>query len=270
MIQKKYWMKQKGPKVVREEIKQRIVAKACKVKRYQSRIEQFRQNRLFRTDQGKLYQELNGQQQDDIPPETDDAKTFWSEIWSREGKHNGDAEWLHGVKQEIDVDPQHDVIIDVVKLRKQLNNMPNWKAPGPDLVQGFWLKNFKSIHNRLAVQLNECLNGGSMPDWMTKGRTVLVMKDVLKGNVASNYRPITCLPLVWKLMTGIVAEEIYSFMDESELLPEEQKGCKKDSRGTNDLLFINKMVLKEVKTRKKNLAMAWIDYRKAYDMVPHS
>ena len=30
------------------------------------------------------------------------------------------------------------------------------------------------------------------------------------------------------------------------------------------------MILKEVKTRKKNLAMGWIDYRKAFDMVPHS
>ena len=29
-------------------------------------------------------------------------------------------------------------------------------------------------------------------------------------------------------------------------------------------------ILDESKTRRKNLAMAWIDYKKAYDMVPHS
>ena len=28
--------------------------------------------------------------------------------------------------------------------------------------------------------------------------------------------------------------------------------------------------MKEVTSRNKNLAMAWIDYKKAYDMVPHS
>ena len=28
--------------------------------------------------------------------------------------------------------------------------------------------------------------------------------------------------------------------------------------------------LKDCKRRKTNLAMAWIDYKKAYDMVPHS
>ena len=54
------------------------------------------------------------------------------------------------------------------------------------------------------------------------------------------------------------------------MLPEEQKGCRKGSRGTNDLLYIDRVVIKEVKSRNKNLAMAWIDYNKAYDMVPHS
>ena len=42
------------------------------------------------------------------------------------------------------------------------------------------------------------------------------------------------------------------------------------SRGTNDLLYIDRAVIKEVKSRNKNLAMAWIDYKKAYDIVPHS
>ena len=30
------------------------------------------------------------------------------------------------------------------------------------------------------------------------------------------------------------------------------------------------MILREAQIRKKNLAVAWIDYKKAYDMVPHS
>ena len=50
----------------------------------------------------------------------------------------------------------------------------------------------------------------------------------------------------------------------------EKKGCRKGCRGTNDLLYIDKAVLKEIKSRNKSLAMAWIDYKKAYDMVPHS
>ena len=50
----------------------------------------------------------------------------------------------------------------------------------------------------------------------------------------------------------------------------EQKGCRKQSRGTKDQLLIDKSILKNAKRRHTNLAMGWIDYKKAYDMVPHS
>ena len=73
-----------------------------------------------------------------------------------------------------------------------------------------------------------------------------------------------------KLLTGVIAEQIYAHLDQEKLLPEEQKGCRKGHRGTNDLLYIDLAVIKEGKSRNKNLAMAWIDYKKAYDMVPHS
>ena len=74
---------------------------------------------------------------------------------------------------------------------------------------------------------------------------------------------------MWKLLTALIADDIYHHLEAKSLLPEEQKGCRKGTKGTGDLLFIDKMILKEVKTRKKNLAMCWIDYRKAYDLIPH-
>ena len=65
----------------------------------------------------------------------------------------------------------------------------------------------------------------------------MLQKDKSKGNVASNYRPITCLPLMWKLLTGIIADQIYAHLDQEKLLPE---GCRKGSRETNDLLYIDR------------------------------
>ena len=66
------------------------------------------------------------------------------------------------------------------------------------------------------------------------------------------------------------AEEIYKHLEGKNLHPHEQKGCKKKSRGTKDQLLINRAILRNCKNRKVNLAMAWIDYRKAYDMIPYS
>ena len=42
------------------------------------------------------------------------------------------------------------------------------------------------------------------------------------------------------------------------------------SRGTKDQLLINKTILRDCRKRHTNLGMIWIDYKKAYDMVPHS
>ena len=99
---------------------------------------------------------------------------------------------------------------------------------------------------------------------------MLMQKYKAKGNIASNYRPITCLPLVWKLLTGILADEIYYFLEKIMLLPEEQKTCRGKCKGTSNLLFVCKIILLEVRMRKKNLAVTWIDYKKAYDGVSHS
>ena len=127
------------------------------------------------------------------------------------------------------------------------------------------------MHERIATQLNEILEGTKeIPSWMTYGRTVLCQKDPVKGNSAENFRPITCLPLMWKLLTRIISEDMYCFMETGNLLPEEQKGCRKKSRGTKDQLLIDKTILKDCRKRRANHAMACIDYRKAYDFVLHS
>ena len=65
-----------------------------------------------------------------------------------------------------------------------------------------------AIYFYLGLQLKECLDSGFVPSWLTRGRTSLLQKDKSKGNVASNYRPITCLPLMWKLLTGVIADQI--------------------------------------------------------------
>ena len=198
-----------------------------------------------------------------------EAQTFWRGIWSERKEHHKDAEWLKDVKKELGWDEGQDKIdITKDKMMRVMRKMPNWKAPGPDNVQGYWLKHLTQLHDKLIVYLQDCLDSGLVPDWLTKGR--IVQKDKATGNIASNYRPITCLPLVWKLLTGILEDEIYDYLEKNILLPEEQKGCRRKCKGTGDLLFIDKMILREVRMRKKNLAVAWIDYKKAYGMVPHS
>ena len=76
--------------------------------------------------------------------------------------------------------------------------------------------------------------------------------------------------MMWKLLTAQIKEKIYYSLTSRGLFPDEQKGCRKGSRGTAELLYIDQHIPNESKTRRENLAMAWINNKKAYDMVPQS
>jgi hypothetical protein len=59
-------------------------------------------------------------------------------------------------------------------------------------------------------------------------------------------------------------------MDGENLIPKEQKGCRRGTKGCKDQLLISKAILQECKRRKKKLSLAWFYYQKAFDRVPHS
>ena len=99
---------------------------------------------------------------------------------------------------------------------------------------------------------------------------MLIQKDPTKGIQANNFRHIACLPIMWKLLTGIMGEKLYQHLERNVLLADEQKGCRKGSRGAKAQLLVDKAILKNCQRRLTNLSMAWIDYKKACDMVPHS
>ena len=53
---------------------------------------------------------------------------------------------------------------------------------------------------------------------MAYGRTVLCQKDPVKRNCVENFK---LLPLMWKLLKGMISEDMYCFMEDENLLPEE-------------------------------------------------
>ena len=62
----------------------------------------------------------------------------------------------------------------------------------------------KTLHQyaHIAVHLNHILDGERpLPD---------CQKDPAKGSAVDNYRPISCLPLMWTLITEMLAEKMYS------------------------------------------------------------
>ena len=62
-----------------------------------------------------------------------------------------------------------------------------------------------------------------MPMWMTKGRTIQG-KGKEMGKAVNNYRPVTCLPLVCKLLTGVIVKEGYGFLDTNLFISKKDAG----------------------------------------------
>ena len=74
-------------------MKQRINAIAAKVRRYQGRVDSYRQNRLFENNQRQFYRELDqeGERCDDDQPVAEESKQFSGNIWSQSADHKKDA-----------------------------------------------------------------------------------------------------------------------------------------------------------------------------------
>ena len=78
-LERKYSIRVKRLNVVVEELKQRITAIAAKVRRYQGRVDSYRQNRLFENNQRQFYKELDQEEErcDDDQPVAEESKQFW-------------------------------------------------------------------------------------------------------------------------------------------------------------------------------------------------
>ena len=258
-------MEENSCEEISEALKQRIRAKAHRIQRYDKRKRFFEQNRLFNLHAKKFYREINGGNAIvNKPPNREETAKYWKSIWENEEKHNETAEWLPRIKKhvkQLSATGQKWEKITAENIKEALKNMPNWKTPGPNQIPNFWLKKLNISHSFLANALNEIMEDpNKSPKWLTEGNTYLVAKDQNTQD-PKNYRPITCLPTIYKTLTSILAKKTYSWKIFS-CYRKKKKGCRVGSFGNKDQLLINRMISEITKNKKGALSQAWIDYKK--------
>jgi hypothetical protein len=107
-----------------------------------------------------------------------------------------------------------------------ITKISNWKSPGNEHIQNYWLKAFPAVHRKITKNFNEIMEEPEkVPDWQTKGKTSLLPK-LGDSMEVRNYRPITCSKATYKGLAGIIAKRISTHLDKQNLLPAEQKGCR--------------------------------------------
>jgi hypothetical protein len=160
--------------------------------------------------------------------------------------------------------------IQITEIALYLSKVHNWKSPGNDQIQNYWLKAFPDTHKYITKHFNAIIEEPEKaPEWLTTAITYLIPKSGDSKEVR-NYRPSTCLTTMYKTLTGIIAKRISSHLEKQRLLPAEQKGCHPGSKVCKDQLMVSKAIYEDCRRRNKNLSIAWIDYQKASDSVPHS
>ena len=98
--------------------------------------------------------------------------------------------------------------------------------------------------------MNRCLKEALILEYITKGKRTLIQRDPGKETVPNNYRQITCLQ---------IRDGIYFSLTTHGLFTVEKKRCRKEPRGSGELLYIDQHTLDAIKTRQKSLAMVRID-----------
>jgi len=153
------------------------------------------------------------------------VENFWREIYGKEVQHNAEAHWIESQYQQnpsMEWNPVCEK--DIADARR---TMLNWKAPGRDQIANFWLKQLTATHKHMAALFNKLIEDDQIPEWLTAGVAFLIPKKENTEN-SKNYRPVTCLPTIYKLMTSITSRRLQKYMDDENLMPKSRKGAALD------------------------------------------
>ncbi|CAG5017620.1 unnamed protein product [Parnassius apollo] len=162
-----------------DDLKQRIAAWGKRIRRYTERLTRINQNRLFQSDQKRLYESLERPMVSGTGPAPNQADNvaFWRGLWSEHVNHS-EGPWTELVASQCaSITPMDPVIITPDDVAEVVRRAPNWKSPGLDGLHHYSLKGLAVCHTVLARQFQEALNQKSLPSLFTTGITYLVPKD---------------------------------------------------------------------------------------------
>lgn len=256
--------------VLMDKLKQKIKALGNRLRRYNERVSRYQNNQLFYKNQRQFYRNLEvGPNAQSESPKPDEMHGYWNNIWADDEPHSDGfvTESIRSNTPEYSMQP---IRVSEQDLSYVLKKLSNWSAPGVDKIHNYWWKHFSSLKPALRSALQEALDDpAKIPEFFTLGVTNMLPKEN-GAQDPKKYRPITCLPTIYKILTGTITRHLWKHVNANNILAKEQNGCRRNAMGCKELLVIDSIITKQASRKLRNLSMAWIDYKKAFDSVPHS
>lgn len=155
---------------------------------------------------------------------------------------------------------------------KTLGQLANEKAPGPDRIPNWMLKNCrKTLAKVLTDFFNSCLSTGYHPASFKESLTIVLRKPQKPSyDTPKAYRPIALLNTIGKLLEKLVANRISKATEQHNLLPEEQMGAR-PHRSTVSAVGLLTEQIHTIwgKDKKRAASILSLDISGAFDNVSH-
>ena len=104
---------------------------------------------------------------------------------------------------------------------------------------------------------------GGIPEWLA------LLPKIKDLSSEKEYRPITCLNTSYKMLTKLPGRFMREHADRNGIWDEGQLGASEAVIGRMDQLLIDNCIMDEAREYKRDLTVAFNDYRKAYDKIHH-
>ncbi|CAB3981669.1 Hypothetical predicted protein [Paramuricea clavata] len=156
-------------------------------------------------------------------------------------------------------------IDDILNLAAELDQN---KSTGLDGIPAYFIKS--SIHSIAPIILRICnmsIENGVFPNMWKKARLIPIYKAESRTE-RNNYRPISILPILSKLLERHVANSYVKFLTENDILSSCQHGFRAHHSCESTLILICEHLLDNIEQGLIN-GIALIDLSKAFDLVDH-
>jgi len=153
------------------------------------------------------------------------------------------------------------------EIKNLIKKLPSQKAPGSDNIQNIVLKH---LTNKAIVQLMYIINAifrlSHFPIHWKKGCIIPILKSGKNSTDPSNYRPISLLPTISKLLEKIILKRFVDFEKRNNILIDEQFGFREGHSTVQQLVrIVNDISINF--NLKKITVMLLLDIEKAFDRV---
>ena len=153
-------------------------------------------------------------------------------------------------------------------MNNYLSNMDVTKATGLDCIGPRLLKIAPNVLTpSITYIIKKSIESGVFPCAWKNAKVNQIFKTGDKDNV-NNYRPISILPTLSKIIEKWTATKRMSYLDKYTLLHKNQSGFRKNHSTESALILMTYTWLKAI-NEGKLVGCAMIDFRKAFDLVDH-